>query len=68
MIAEIFKWIFICAAIGAVAGLIFFNDAREMKAEEKMAIGAMHGAGCVFELVRIAIPLIIVILLIRACS
>jgi hypothetical protein len=68
MIGEIFIWLLIFCAVGAVGGLIFFGGDNDMRNRDKMTIGALHGAGCVFEVVRIAIPLIIIVLLIRACS
>lgn len=68
MLGEIFKWILIFGAVGAVGGLIFFSGDNDMRNRDKMTIGAVHGAGCVFEVLRMAIPVIIIILLIRACS
>lgn len=68
MIEEILTWVIIFAVIGAIAGLLFFNGDNEMRSRDKMAIGAAQGAGCVFELVRIAVPIIIIMLIIRACK
>lgn len=67
MIGDILIWVIIFGVIGAIGGLFFFGNDNEIRTRDKMAIGAFHGAGCVFELVRMAVPIIIIILLIRAC-
>ena len=57
----------VCAVLGAIVAPFFLDDDGDTRLRDKMAFGAINGAGCVIGIVRMFIPLIMIALIIRAC-